>query len=178
MFDLDVRVGNFTSPYYDAINRPIPTGYILFHNLLNPCRVAGQLIRLGHEPLPPKPHRSFFNLIGLSRYNPVYYPNAFLYSFHLLKTYGYWRVLTCGFFSSFCLDVTRETVFFMDHRYTVQRLLDSGEWLEDSEVLSDNQPVLLMRLIAKSSAREFAHLVRYFFLTKAYEVLITQPFFG
>ncbi|KAM7540653.1 hypothetical protein Aperf_G00000022304 [Anoplocephala perfoliata] len=177
MFNRGVRADNFTGPYYNAINRPIPTGYVLLHNLLNPCRVAVQLIRLGHEPLPAKPHRSFFNLIGFSHFVPLYYPNAFSYSFHLLKTYGYWQILTRGFFSSFCLDITRETVSFMDHRYIVQRLLDSGEWLEDNEIVSDNQPSLLMRLIAKSSASEFAHLVRYFFLSKAYEVLITQPFF-
>lgn len=178
MFRRGAPLDYFSDPSFDPVNIPISSKYTFFHNLLNPCRVACHLIRLGHEPLPPKGSSTFLHLIGVIRRPLVFYPNAFTYSFYLLKTYGYWQVLTCGFFSSFCLDITHETVAFMNNRYLVQRLLDSLEWMDDEDVLSNDQSTLLMQLIGKASPREFSHLVRYFLLTRAYEVFVTQPFFG
>ncbi|VDL19961.1 unnamed protein product [Hymenolepis diminuta] len=177
MFRGGVHLDYFSDPSFDPVNVPISSKYTLFHNLLNPCRVACHLIRLGHEPLPPKTSSTFLHLIRAIRRPLLFYPNAFTYSFYLLKTYGYWQVLTCGFFSSFCLDITHETVLFMNNRYLVQRLLDSLEWMDDEDVLSNDQSTLLMHLIGKASPREFSHLVRYFLLTRAYEVFVTQPFF-
>ncbi|KAM3182504.1 hypothetical protein ACTXT7_012240 [Hymenolepis weldensis] len=178
MFRRGAHLDYFSDPSFDPVNIPISSEYTFFHNLLNPCRVACHLIRLGHEPLPPKGSSTFLHFIGVIRRPLVFYPNAFTYSFYLLKTYGYWQVLTCGFFSSFCLDITHETVAFMNNRYLVQRLLDSLEWMDDEDVLSNDQSTLLMHLIGKASPREFSHLVRYFLLTRAYEVFVTQPFFG
>ncbi|VDN97071.1 unnamed protein product [Rodentolepis nana] len=149
----------------------------LFHSLLNPCRVACHLIRIGHEPLPPHTSNTFLHLIGLIRCPLAFYPNAFTYSFYLLKKYGYWRVITCGFFSSFCLEATHKTMTFMINRYFVQRQLDSLEWMDDEDVLSNDQSTLLMNLIGKSSRREFFHLVRYILIARAYELFVTQPFF-
>nr|CDS27089.1 mitochondrial carrier 2 [Hymenolepis microstoma] len=151
--------------------------HALFHSLLNPCRVACHLIRIGHEPLPPHSSNTFLHLIGVVRRPLAFYPNAFTYSLYLLKKYGYWRVITCGFFSSFCLEITHKTVTFMINRYIVQRLLDSLEWMDDEDVLSNDQSTLLMKLIGKSSQREFSHLIRYIFIARAYEVFVTQPFF-
>lgn len=162
----------------DSINLPIRSEYAFYHSLLNPCRVACHLIRIGHEPIPPTKSTTILHLIGALRSPIAFYPNAFTYSFYLLRKYGYWKVFTCGFFSSFCLDVAHETIAFMNNRYLVQRLLESSEWIYDEEVISNDQSELLMRSIARSSGTEFSHLVRYFFLTRAYEIFITQPFFG
>lgn len=148
----------------------------LFRNLLNPCRVACHLIRLGHEPLPPEEYTDSHPLYGDLQGPIAFYPNAISYNFYLMKKYGCWNVITCGFFSSICLDIARENVEFVYNQYFIQWSTNSPQWLYAEEMILNDQSEILRRSIG-ISPNTFAHFI-FILKRKAYEIFLTQPFFG
>lgn len=154
-----------------------PDAFII-RTLINPLRLTRTLIQLGHEPLLPITSLSPLSLIGLSRSTVSCYPNVFVYTRHLFHTYGFWPVMTCGFFSTFCFDLLSEAYYFMSHRYLVERALNAGEWLEDGDIIETSQPRFGEGVMEKIPVSQFAvHLLRLCVL-KVYEVFVTQPFYG
>ncbi|KAL5111799.1 hypothetical protein TcWFU_003574 [Taenia crassiceps] len=145
--------------------------------LVNPLRLTRTLIQLGHEPLSPTTSPSPLSLIGLSHSTVSCYPNVFAYTRHLFHTYGFWPVMTCGFFSTFCLDLLTEAYYFMSHQYLVERALNSGEWLDDSDIIETSSPRFGEGVIERVPLSQFAvHLLSLCFF-KVNEVFVTQPFY-
>ncbi|VDM17099.1 unnamed protein product [Hydatigera taeniaeformis] len=153
-----------------------PEAFVI-RTLINPLRLVRTLIQLGHEPLPPTTSTFPFSLFGLSHFTFSCYPNVFIYTRHLFHTYGFWSVMTCGFFSTFCFDALTDAYCFVSHRYVVSSALNAGEWLEDSDVVGAPKFRFAEGAMGRLSISQFAtHLLNLCFF-KTYEVLLTQPFY-
>ncbi|VDK32918.1 unnamed protein product [Taenia asiatica] len=150
---------------------------LVIRTLINPLRLTRILIQLGHEPLPPNISPSPLSLIGLPHSTVSCYPNVFVYTRHLFHTYGFWPVMTCGFFSTLCLDLLTEAYYFMSRRYLVERALNAGEWLEDGDIIETSKPRFGEGVMERIPLSQFAvHLLSLCFL-KIHEVFVTQPFY-
>ncbi|KAL5963189.1 hypothetical protein TSMEX_009070 [Taenia solium] len=150
---------------------------LVIRTLINPLRLTRTLIQLGHEPLPPITSLSPLSLIGLPYSTVSCYPNVFVYTRHLFHTYGFWPVMTCGFFSTFCLDLLTEAYYLVSHRYLVERALNAGEWLEDGDIIETSKPRFGEEVVERIPLSQFAvHLLSLCFL-KVHEVFVTQPFY-
>nr|VZI27311.1 unnamed protein product [Spirometra erinaceieuropaei] len=158
--------------------------------IINPIRFSRTLIQLGYEPLPP--YRSLHPLILFGWTKPVFfYPNMFAYARYLFHKRGFWYVMTTGFQARFFYDLLTDACQFMNRRFLLEHSEDSLPLLTnvDTFVFADPSPAadenphtkrwngLVENIMEEASLWKFGIHLSGLLAMKAYEILLTQPFY-